>query len=229
METSKEGGGEELESGVLNLLVVGETDADAKLRTYGIVTGKPWQPVCFPAPSRIVLSPCPYLPEPPEAMSWKDLAAQRAERGAGFYAAALTYGNYLWRRRLPARAILCLDRAFGAELASDEPVLSTWPLPYAAMAWLLAHAPADVFIGNPRVHFQHYAGRMNEPRREQRRWRAWACWAIARKILPQLPGDPRHVIEEPSLAQIDAALTRHGHPGEARLWSAVYESASRSL
>jgi hypothetical protein len=27
-------------------------------------------------------------------------------------------------------------------------------------------------LRNPRVHFQHYAGRMNEPRREQRRWRA---------------------------------------------------------
>ena len=73
-----------------------------------------------------------------------------------------------WRR--------LLDRAFGADLAPGEPVLAAWPLPYAAMAWLLQHTPPETFIGNPRVHFQHLADRMNEPRREQRRWRAWACW-----------------------------------------------------
>ena len=31
---------------------------------------------------------------------------------------------------------------------------------------------------NPRVHFQHLADRMNELRREQRRWRMWACWNL---------------------------------------------------
>jgi hypothetical protein len=70
------------------------------------------------------------------------------------------------------------------------------------------------------VHFQHYAGRMNEPRREQRRWRAWACWALVREILPLLPGDPKHVVEEPSQALIHEKLIEHGHPGEAKLWRA---------
>ena len=87
---------------------------------------------------------------------------------------------------------------------------------------VLRETPPDIFIGNPRVHFQHYAGRMNEPRREPRRWRAWACWAIARKILPQLPGDPKHAVAEPTADQIAARLREYGAAGEAELWQRVY-------
>jgi len=83
------------------------------------------------------------------------------------------------------------------------------------MAWLLVHAPPDVFLGNPRVHFQHYADRMNEPRRAQRAWRAWACWAITRAVRPEFPGDPRHPVIEPALAAIAAGLRLHGCTGEA--------------
>jgi len=74
------------------------------------------------------------------------------------------------------------------------------------------------FIGNPRRHFQHYAGRMNDPRREQRRWRAWASWAIARKVMPGLPGDPRHVVDEPSLDEISCPPEATRNPREAGLW-----------
>jgi hypothetical protein len=140
------------------------------------------------------------------------------DRGARFYHACLEYGNSLWRRGFAARAILCLDRAMGADLKGDEAVLSDWPMPYAAMGWFMQHCPPGVFVGNPRIHFQHYADRMNEPRREQRRWRAWACWALARRIMPDLPGDPRHRVEEPTLKKIEARLRRHGIPGEAALW-----------
>jgi hypothetical protein len=154
------------------------------------------------------------------------LAAHRgAPRGGGFYLDCLRYGHDLWRRRLPARAILCIDRAFGAELSGRESELGPWPLPYAALAWMIGNAPDGLFIGNPRVHFQHYAGRMNEPRREQRRWRAWACWAIVRRVRPDLPGDPRHAIREPSVAEIGAALANHGHPGEPALWLGVMQSS----
>lgn len=208
---------------MLKSVVVRQTREDAKPGD----SGKNLAGARFSPSKRIVtplLPACPYLPSPPAVMTWRDLAAERARRGERFYLTALTYGNYLWQRRLPARAILCLDRAFGADLSGTEPVLSAWPLPYAAMAWMLAHAPADVFIGNPRVHFQHYAGRMNEPRREQRRWRAWACWALARKIMPDLPGDPRHVVEEPTAERIVDELARRGHAGEAQLWSKVYAS-----
>ncbi len=170
----------------------------------------------------VSLPPCPYLPKPRDGLDWRLLHGLRdGHRGAEFYLACLEYGHALWLRGFAARAILCLDRAFGADLRGDEPVLRDWPPPYAAMAWLIAHTPAGVFIGNPRVHFQHYAGRMNEPRREQRRWRAWACWAIAREVRPELPGDPRHEIAEPTLDEIGAKLHTRGFPGEAMAWRTV--------
>jgi len=76
------------------------------------------------------------------------------------------------------------------------------------------------------VHFQHYAGRMNEPRREQRRWRAWAGWALARAVRPDLPGDPLHPVEEPSLDSISAHLLLHGFPEEDKQWRQVLAEAT---
>jgi hypothetical protein len=169
-----------------------------------------------------VLPPCPHLPTPRAGLDWRALHVHREDvRGGEFYHDCLEYGHALWQRGLAARAILCLDRAFGADLRGDEAVLRTWPLPYAAMAWLIAHTPPDVFVGNPRVHFQHYAGRMNPTRREQRRARAWACWALARAVRPDLPGDAKHAITEPTLDEIAAHLHTHGLPGEPGLWRSV--------
>jgi len=136
-------------------------------------------------------SPCPHLPPPRAALDWRSLHVFRhGNRNAEFYFACLEYAHLLWARGFPARAVLCLDRALGADLRGDEAILREWPLPYAAMTWVLHHTPPDVFAGNPRVHFQHYAGRMNEPRREQRRWRAWACWrspAMYCRTSPAIP------------------------------------------
>lgn len=120
--------------------------------------------------------------------------------------------------------MLCLDRALGADLHGAEPELRKHPLPYAAMAWFLTHTPPGVFIGNPRVHFQHYADRMNEPRREQRRWRAWACWALTRRLRPDWPADPRHDVVEPSEDTIATGLEIHGLPGEAALWRRILDA-----
>jgi hypothetical protein len=172
------------------------------------------------------LAPCPSLPPARPGLDWRALHIHRgAERDGAFYFACLEYGQALWIHRRPARAILCLDRAFGADLSGDELELSAWPLPYAAMAWILTNAPAGIFLGNPRVHFQHYADRMNEPRREQRRWRAWACWALARAVMPDLPGDPRHRVDEPTHPQIGERLGHYGFPGEARLWQDVLKAS----
>jgi hypothetical protein len=167
------------------------------------------------------LPPCPYLPPAPEAMHAGLLTAHGEARDAGFYLTALTYGQFLWQQGLVARAILKLNRGFGADLQGVETVLRDWPLPYLALGWVLRRAPADVFLGNPRVHFQHLADRMNEPRREQRRWRAWACWAITRAVRPEFTGDPRHEVEEPTLALISRQLDAHGLPGETGLWLAA--------
>ncbi len=173
-----------------------------------------------------MLAPCPHLPDPRPGLDWRMLNAFGPDdRGERFYDACLEYGHSLWRRKYAARAILCLDRAMGADLKGDEPILARWPMPYEAMAWFMRHAPSEVFIGNPRVHFQHYADRMNEPRKDQRRWRAWACWALARKVMPILHGDVRHLVKEPTIAEIDAHLRRHGLPGEADLWHAALAHA----
>jgi len=175
----------------------------------------------------VSLPPCPLLPPPRAGLDWRALHVHREDvRGAEFYHDCLEYGHALWQRGQAARAILCLDRAFGADLRGDEPVVQAWPLPYAAMAWFITNTPAGVFLGNPRVHFQHYADRMNAPRREQRAWRAWACWAIARAVRPDLSGDPRHAVVEPTLPAIAAALHAHGHAGEPELWRRVLESAT---
>ena len=168
--------------------------------------------------------PCPHLPEPLPQMDAGILSAHGSARDAAFYLSCLTYGHYLWQRGLAGRAILKLDRAFGADLSPDDPVLRDWPLPYKPMAWFLTHATDESFVGNPRVHFQHFADRMNEPRREQRRWRAWACWHLARRLRPHLPADPKHLVEEPSPDLIAARLDAYGHPGETALWLAALES-----
>lgn len=161
-------------------------------------------------------------------MDWRALHAHRdGDRGPEFYQACLEYAQALWCRGLAARSLLCLDRALGAALRGDEPVLRSVPLPYAAMAWVIAHTPQGVFLGNPRVHFQHYADRMNEPRRDQRRWRAWGCWALARAVRPDLPGDPKHRVIEPAFAEIAQGLRMYGLPGEAEMWESALGDAQR--
>lgn len=148
------------------------------------------------------------------------------ERGAPFYLASLQYAQCLWRRGLPAQAILQLNRAFAAEIAPNEPLLATWPLPYAAMAYVIRHAAPEHFLGNPRRHFQHYATRMSGPRAALRTWRAWACWLLAREIHPTLPADEDQLAKEgicePDEAEICTQLIAHGHPREERVWLSCF-------
>jgi hypothetical protein len=177
-----------------------------------------------------VLPSCPHLPPPRAAMDWRDLRAHGTDRGPEFYLTALRYGHYLWRQGRAARAILCLDRAMGADLRGPggAAARAAWPLPYAALTWMLEQAPPGVFLGNPRIHYQHLAARMNNPRRDQRRWRAWACGALARRVRPQWPGDPGFAGREPGVAVIAARLRRHGSAGEAALWRRVLARSGRA-
>ncbi|MFO1451193.1 MAG: hypothetical protein U1F61_23750 [Opitutaceae bacterium] len=168
------------------------------------------------------LPACPFLPPCRPGLDWRALHQHRHDnRGAAFYFDCLEYGQSLWQRRFAARALLCLDRAMGAELMGNEPVLTPWPMPYAALAWIITHTPPDLFLGNPRVHFQHYADRMNEPRKAQRQWRAWACWAVVRAVRPDWPNDPKHPVVEPTYEAIKNAIELHGIPGEAALWAGI--------
>jgi hypothetical protein len=176
-----------------------------------------------------LFSPCPYLPMPPVGLDHNHLSRHGAYRGEVFYLSCLEYGQALWLRGYAARAILCLDRAMGAELQGDEPLYQSWPMPYAAMAWFLAYTPPNVFIGNPRVHFQHYAARLNEPRRDQRAARAWACWAIARRLHPEWPGDPKHLVVEPVVELIGNDLKKNGLPSEDLQWEIVLNACRSGI
>ncbi len=149
------------------------------------------------------------------------------DRGPAFYRMALHYAQSLWRQGFPARAILLLNRALGAELDGSEAVLRQWPLPYPAMAWLLRNHLPEQFIGNPRRHWQHLATRMSGPRAELRTWRAWACWRMACLALPDLPADEKQLagedVREPGEEEIAGHLERLGHPDEVALWREVLE------
>lgn len=156
-------------------------------------------------------------------MSWRDLNKFGLERGIGFYHTALAYAQYLWLGGYSARAILLLNRALYADLSGSEAVLQNWPLPYRALHWILANHPGDSFLGNPRVSYQHLAGRIRGRNRQRRQWRAWGCWYIVRETLPEMPPDPHDTVEEPLYAAIATGLECHGLPGESELWQKAIE------
>ncbi len=143
-------------------------------------------------------------------------------RGAGFYHAALETAQSLWLQGLPAQALLQINRAMAADLDGDEEVLSEWPMPYAAAAWVMRQRREDQFIGNPRRHYQHLATRMVGPRKELRTWRAWACWALACRIFPEMPADREQIeregVVEPSVDDIAGKLAVLGAHREAEAW-----------
>lgn len=171
-------------------------------------------------------APCPHLPPGDDGLSAVSMRRVGADRGEAFYELALRCAQSLWQRGLPAQAVLLLNRAFSSDLTGREAVLDKWPLPYAAMRWILEQRGEGQFIGNPRRHFQHLATRMVEPRRELRSWRAWACWAIACEVYPDAPGDAVQIekegVVEPSRSDILTELKKRGFPGEAGLWRRVW-------
>ena len=178
-----------------------------------------------------MMPPCPLLPPQPAPLTAACLHRfGKTDRGSEFYQTALHYAQSLWQHGLPAPALLLVNRALGAAVPAGHPVLVAWPLPYAAVAWMLRHHAPEHFIGNPRRHYQHLATRMVEPRKELRTSRAWACWAIARRILPELPADDaqlaKEALREPTEAAIFQSLTQLGHHGEAEAWQTVLTGSS---
>jgi hypothetical protein len=97
----------------------------------------------FESTEPLMLAPCPHLPTPRPGLDWRTLNAFGPDdRGERFYGACIEYSHALWQRKYAARAMLCLDRAMGADLKGDEPiVLSVWPIPYEAMVWFMRHTP----------------------------------------------------------------------------------------
>lgn len=192
-------------------------------------------PVPAPALHLPDLESCPFLPRQDEPLTAACMAGPDGpgnDRGPGFYLQALLYAQSLWLQGFPARSILLLNRSLGADLSGSEPILQQWPLPYAAIGWLLQNHREDQFIGNPRRHWQHLASRMSGPRSELRTWRAWACWRMACLALPEMPADEKQLAEEnlrePGEEEIATHLERLGHPGEVGLWREVLESLGQA-
>ncbi|HAV12568.1 MAG TPA: hypothetical protein DCX06_03575 [Opitutae bacterium] len=152
-------------------------------------------------------------------MSHRCLTDLKKEAGsASFYFKALQYGHYLWLQGHAGRALLAITRALYSSISADAEVLKTWPLPYAALAWVLENHCSDDFPGNPRISFQHQATRLRGERQELRRARAWAVWALICKVRPSLPADKNQKFEAPSLEEIAGVLKQLGHPSEAEDW-----------
>lgn len=143
------------------------------------------------------VEPCPHLPACDPSRQKRHGQGRRAT----FYFDALCFAQGHWLEGKPAQAILQLNRAFSAELSDDDPILETWPWPYAALEWILENSAdgGHGFLGNPVRHFQHLATRMNGPRQEIRIAHAWRCFHIARRVLDgkgDFPLDGRQLARE---------------------------------
>lgn len=166
---------------------------------------------------------CPYLPEVEGVLGVEVVACLRGRYDAEFYEACLRYAQSLWLEGKPAQAMLQLNRAFTADFSGEESVLQDWPLPYAAMVWVMTKAEEGEFLGNPVRHFQHLATRMSGPRAELRKWRAWACFCLAEGVLEHgdFPRDEKQIekegVEIPSLKEVLRQLEAWGLTGEAVL------------
>lgn len=171
--------------------------------------------------------PCPWLPAvhschgaPPGGR--EILRSLGADRGARFYQAALAWGQERWCAGYPARAVLALARALYAEVGCGHLVCLEWPLPYRALRWVFSRYPeAHGFRGNPRISFQHQADRMKGRNASLRRARAWAVWVLVREELPDLPGDPLHVVTPPERDEVREWLRREASEAESELWWSV--------
>ncbi len=147
------------------------------------------------------------------------------ERGPLFYETALMYAQSLWRQGFPAKSLLLCSRAMAADLHHGDEVLRRVPLPYQAVAWLLVNRQEGQFFGNPRLHFQHLASRMVEPKKELRTWRAWACWYLAKELLDphDFPGDwlqiRRESVVEPTHDEISRRLHQLSSLSDDRAWN----------
>jgi len=183
----------------------------------------------------IMPPPCPFLPDiGGERLPAAALAAFRhGSRGADFYVQALRCAQSRWLECLPAQALLMVNRAMGAELLVPDNALTLedHPLPYHAVAWILRRGEEFGFLGNPRRHYQHLATRMSGGNVQRRQARAWACWYLAKTVNPTWEADTVQLeheqLTEPTIEEIQAALARHGLPGEVAVWGRAVVSSRK--
>lgn len=172
------------------------------------------------APLIEALPPCPFLPPAQPEASYRLLQSHGKDRGNAFFEDALSYGQTLWLRHLPARAILALARALYSDLNPASPPSS--PMPYEAFRWICEHAPEETFLGNPRLSFQHQAARLSGPRMRTKRIRGWAAHHVFAKAMPHLPNDPEER-PAPAVSVVRQQLRALQLPGEWEAWEAALE------
>lgn len=163
---------------------------------------------------------CPALPDCPVGVGHGILLRFGLIRNESFYLAALQLATSLLKAGQAGRALLLLDRAMSVKLADP---LQPWPIPYAAVAWILNGATGEEFGGNPRIHYQHLATRVRGS--ELRVWRAWACWALVRKLRPEFSGDQKDDSLKPTLEQIAQGLNQRAGAVELGLWQKVMDKS----
>lgn len=141
-----------------------------------------------------------------------------------FYFKALQYGHYLWLQGHAGRAILSITRALYTDIPDDAEALKQWPLPYAALAWIIKNHASDDFPGNPRISFQHQATRLRGERQDLRRARAWAVWKLICTARPSLPADSAQAFEALNREEVSLLLKQFGHPKEATHWKSALDA-----
>ncbi|CAN5680968.1 hypothetical protein BH11VER1_BH11VER1_16520 [soil metagenome] len=177
--------------------------------------------------------PCPFLPTIDHVYTAQEIHDLGKDRSEKFYHTALPYAQSLWLEGFPAKALLLINRSLSCRL--PEVSLQTPYQPYHAVAWILHHRPAGLFIGNPRRHYQHLATRMVEPHKELRTWRAWACWHLAKCLLDEkeYPGDDKQIREElviePRRSDVAIALQRLSPHDDLPAWEAALKWAQEQM
>ena len=168
----------------------------------------------------------PHLPTVSAKLNWEHTRAHRQECGPSFYYACLELAQAYWLQGKQAQAILQMNKSFLADVPEPQ-----YPLPYAALGWLLEHRREQEFLGNPVRHFQHLATRMTPPRKQLRTWRAWACFYISKKVLPadDYPLDTAQIKKEklliPEIEQVLDALDALGVSGEYASFASLVNTA----
>jgi len=157
-------------------------------------------------------------------MSHRDIRRAAETGPCALFATARGYAAELLRRKQPARAILTLCRAIYIDPQQLPPGTRQ---PFEAYRWILDHAHAGGFLGNPRISFHHQATRIRE-NFPLKRMRAWALWHITREACPDLPPDPRDNESPPPAETVSAYLDRHGLPGEGAHFLEVLAAGSGS-
>ena len=170
---------------------------------------------------------CPHLPLPDTKMNYRCLTETKRISESAFYFAALRYGHYLWLSGYAGRSILAITRALYANVPEEDPILNQWPLPYAALQWIVANHISDEFPGNPLISFQHQATRLRGERQMLRRARAWAVWALVCRARPTLHKDYKQAIEEPTIDWVKALLRAEGHANEVTIWQVALDGADK--